>query len=64
MSKFTEAMNALHELQDAKDAFDAAIAKFRRVYTPKSVGLNEWQENNETTMLDLYDDIENQLGEE
>lgn len=63
MSKaFDEAVAALDALQDAKDQFDAAIAKFRRVYKPKSVGLDEWQDNNETVMLELYDDIETNLG--
>ena len=63
MSKaYDDATKALDALQDAKDQFDAAIAKFRRVYKPKSVGLDEWQDNNETVMLELYDDIEANLG--
>ena len=63
MSKaYDEAIAALDALQDAKDQFDAAVAKFKRVYQPKSVGLDEWQEHNENVMLELSDDIEDNLG--
>lgn len=60
--KYDEAIKALEALQDAKDAFDAAIAKFKRVYEPNAVGLDEWHEFNENVMLELYDDIEANLG--
>jgi len=63
-TKFDAAMAAFDELQMAKDAFDAAITKFSKVYQPKSLSLSEWSEDMEITMLDLYEDIESTLGEE
>ena len=57
-------MKAFEKLQKAKDKFNQAIVEFNEVYSPNSVGLDEWIEHNEEVMSDLETDIQSEFGEE
>ena len=59
MSK--KVQKAFEKLQKAKDKFNKAIADFNEVYTPNSVGLDEWIEYNEEVISDLESDIQSEL---
>ena len=56
------AEQALQRLTLAVQALDQEIIKFGRVYTPNTVGLNEWMEHNHDILSEIQADIGDQLG--
>lgn len=53
----TEQQIALDKLEKAVEAFETELREFRNVYEPNSVGIDEWIESNENTMLELADEL-------
>ena len=58
-----QAEAAYEKLQDAADVFMAAITEFQNVYNPNTVSLNGWCEGIDGTLLEIYDDIEENIQE-
>jgi hypothetical protein len=56
------AEKALQRLTLAVQALDQEIIKFGRVYSPNTVGLNEWIEHNHDILSEIEADIGDQLG--
>ena len=52
----------LHGLHLAVHALNREIIKFGRVYSPNTVGLNEWMEHNLDVLSEIKADIDHQLG--
>lgn len=54
---------AYKELDEAAQAFIAAIKKFQNKYDPDTVGLNEWVDDIQGTLFDIDEDIESTFAE-
>lgn len=63
-AKLARAQAAFKELEKAQLAFQSAIAKFGKAYSPNSVGLDEMCESLDDFMFELSEDINETFEEQ
>ena len=54
---------AYAELEQATQAFQAAILKFRGVFETETVGLDYWSAGLDDTLFEIREDIDSYFGE-
>jgi hypothetical protein len=62
MATKDQAISAFTALEAAKTQFQAAIEQFRKVYDPKTVGLDYWAEGLDDTMFEIDEDMQTHFG--
>jgi hypothetical protein len=63
MASLKKVNKAFEELEKAELAFHAALGKFKKVYNPNTVGINEMQESLMDFMYELDEEIACEFAE-
>jgi hypothetical protein len=63
MASLKKVNKAFAELEQAEREFNKALSKFKKVYNPNTVGINEMQESLMDFMQELDEDISCEFAE-
>jgi len=55
--QYNKVQQSYGELEKAVEVFKTAITLFQQTYDPDSVGLDEWCENLDDTMVEIEEDV-------